>query len=175
MTKLKDEMPIVYGWYQPHDRSSDYTGDLVHPITGEVYHPPSMTKQEFVHECDINNIIREYTQSGQITHISAKAAQGAFIDLPGPMDFQEAVHTVMQAQDAFAALPSGVRNRFENDPQQFLDFVSNPANADELVTLGLATPRAPAPSPESVPAPRPPAEPISGPQDAPLPPRPDGK
>src|SRR5882724_5787175 len=84
--------PVVRGFFLPADRSSDYTGDLIDPFTGVVTHPPSMTKQEFLDECDINNIVKEYLITGQIAHISAKAAQGAFLDLPDPIDYQTALN-----------------------------------------------------------------------------------
>lgn len=37
------------------------------------------------------------------------------------------------------ALPAQVRAKFSNDAAEFLDFVQNPKNADELVAMGLAT------------------------------------
>lgn len=154
MAKQTPTLPIVTGWYLPGDRRDDFRNEKVHPITGEVTTPPSMTKQEFVSESDINNIIREYSITGQINHIAAKAAQGAYLDLPPPTDFQESLNLVMRAEEAFATLPSQVRNRFENDPAQFLAFCEDPANKDELVKMGLAKASPPPP-----PAP-PPAEPL---------------
>ena len=49
----------IIGFYHPHARHQ-YTGELVDPATGVVYTPPSMTKQEFKRECDINNIIPKF-------------------------------------------------------------------------------------------------------------------
>lgn len=135
MTVPTHARPSVVGFYIPGDRSSDFDG--MDPQTGEF--PPSMTKQEFVEECDINNIIRAFSLTRQITHINAQAAQGAFLDLPDAPDFQAGLNDVIRAQQAFAALPSMVRNRFENDPGQFLAFMDDPANNAEIVQLGLGT------------------------------------
>lgn len=140
-------------FYVPHDREATwYTGDVEDPITGEVTHPPSMTKQSFVAECDINNIIKQYRLTGQVRHISAKAAQGTYEDLPDPMEFQDALNVVIQSEEAFATLPSHVRDRFGNDPEQFLQFMANPSNQDEIIKLGLGKDNRP---PKEAPPPSP--------------------
>lgn len=144
----------LVGFYRPHDRSATwYTGELLNPKTGEVYSPPSRTKQEFVAECDINNILKQYKLTGQIRHMSAKAAQGSYMDLPDPQDFQTSMNVVIQAEASFATLPAHVRSRFHNDPHEFLGFMSNPENVDEMVKLGLLNrPATPPPSPPPPPS-----------------------
>lgn len=138
-------------FYYPHDRSDTWwTGELEDPQTGEIYSPPSMTKQSFLAECDINNIIKQFKVTGMIQHMSAQASKGAYLDLPPPTDFQEALNTVLAAEDSFATLPSKIRARFDNDPQEFLVFMADPANQDEIISLGLGTDtRPPPPNPGS--------------------------
>lgn len=126
--------------YRPHERVQS-TGELMDPKTGEIIKPPSRTKQSFRDECDINNILKQYRVSGMLRHVSAKADQGAYQDLPDDMDYQTSINTVMRAQEAFATLPSKIRNQFENDPAKFLTFMADPANEAEVVKMGLATPR----------------------------------
>lgn len=143
-------------FYYPHNRADTWeTGEVLDPRTGELVREPSRTKQSFVAECDINNILKQYKLTGQIRHISAKAAQGSYVDLPEPQDFQEAMNTVIAAEDSFATLPSHVRARFGNDPSQFLGFMADPANAEEMIRLGLATKPTPPPSPPPSPPPTP--------------------
>lgn len=134
-------------FYSPHVRAlyQTRTDVLVDPRTGEFKECPSMTKQSFLEECDINNIIKAFSKSGQFRHVSAKAAQGAYQDLPDDSDFQNALHTVMAGREAFASLPSKVRSRFGNDPAQFLAFLADPANQDEAIKMGLAVDKRPAP------------------------------
>lgn len=147
-----------YGFYRPHTRSATwYTGQLVNHVTGEVFTPPSRTKQEFAQEADINNILKQYKLTGQIQHISAKAALGAYTDLPDPVDFQDSLNMVIQAENSFATLPAHVRARFGNDPTEFLVFMSNPANQDEIIKMGLAKDTRP-PPPAEAPPPSPPPE-----------------
>lgn len=127
-----------YSFYRPHERVT-FDNTKLDLKTGELVEVPSMAKQEFVAECDINNIIKQYSATGQLKHISARAAQGQYMDLPDDLDFQNSLEIVRRAQEAFATLPSSTRARFENDPQNFLAFLSDPANQDEAIKLGFAT------------------------------------
>lgn len=146
MAKSSNGYPTYIGWYQPHSRWGDCDGTYTDPVTGEVSTPPSMTKQSMVAECDINNIIKTYQMTGVIAHINSRADTGVFMDLPDEIDFQESLHLVERSRQAFAALPSVVRNRFANDPARFLEFLSDPANREEAGRLGLL--KAPARAPE---------------------------
>ena len=65
------------------------------------------------------------------------------VDFDSVMDFQTAMNAVIAGENAFMSLPAKLRERFQNSPQQFLDFLSTPANYDEAVKLGLVVPRQP--------------------------------
>lgn len=141
----------LIGFYHPH-KPVRYTGELLDPMTGELFKPPPMTKQEFKRECDINNIIKEFQVSGQVTHINARAQQGQYLDLPSDLDYQNSIEVARQAELAFMSLPAKVRDRFGNDPAEFLNFMGNPENLEESYKLGLRvkprseTPQAAAPA-----------------------------
>lgn len=141
------------GFHRQHDRhATAYTGELVDHRTGVIFTPPSRTKQSFVAECDINNILKQYKATGMIRHMSAKAASGVYADLPDEIDFQQSMNIVQQGERAFASLPSKVRSRFHNNPTEFLEFMGNPENVDEAVKLGLATKKEPPPKPPAQPS-----------------------
>lgn len=142
-----DKVMQVIGWYQPHSRASDFDNRVLDKKTGELKTLPSRTKQSFLEECDINNIIRDFKVTGQIAHMNTQRAQGAYLDLPDPLDFQESLQLVKDAQTSFATLPSAVRTRFGNDPTAFLQFMSDPKNQEEIIKLGLATDNRPPPPP----------------------------
>lgn len=153
---------VVVGWYQPHgvgSKMTEWDGLVADPKTGELVKEESMTKQSFKAECDINNIIKQFQNTGIVSHINEQAKQGMYADLPPPLDYQESLELVRQAQTSFDSLPSKVRNRFDNDPEKFLAFVADPANQQEMVDLGLATgtpPQAPErPAPPAAPADKP--------------------
>lgn len=95
----------------------------------------SLTIQSQKKECDINLLVSKYKQGGIISHVNNMQAQ--YGDLTG-YDFHEYQNKIASAISSFEALPSRVRNRFQNDPALFLDFMNNPENLHEMVELGLA-------------------------------------
>ncbi len=92
------------------------------------------TKQSFKDECDINNIMAKYQKTGAIAHLNTHGAEYGFAT---SQDFASAMRTITIAQDMFDGLPSSIRNRFANDPGQFLDFVQDADNKKEGQDLGL--------------------------------------
>lgn len=104
---------------------------------------PSMTKQSFAAACDINNIMRKYQRTGAVDHVKQYGAQYMDVD---PITYHEAQNALLMADSMFRDLPSSLRSRFNNRPAEFLAFVQNPANLDEMRTLGLANPRVIQPS-----------------------------
>lgn len=114
----------------------------------------SRTKQSFKKDCDMQHILAKYQKTGVIEH--RRQYEGRYGDFTNVTDYQTAMGVVIAAQNMFESLPSTVRKRFGNDPQQFLDFATNPVNGEELVKMGLAVRREPPPAaPEASPAPAP--------------------
>lgn len=97
---------------------------------------PSLAKQSFRDECDINTIMAKYQKTGLIDHVNQ--FRGDYADLPSSMDYHEALSRQIEAKEAFESLPSGIRTKFDNDPGKFLAFVEDDNNEDELVEMGLA-------------------------------------
>lgn len=102
----------------------------------KVFVGSSLAKQAFKKECDINAIMARYEKNGLISHVNR--FQGQYGDFTDPPGYQDALNKVISAQDMFMTLPAKVRARFGNDPGEFLEFVQDPRNSDELVKLGLA-------------------------------------
>lgn len=137
----------LYSFYRPHKRVQ-FKNELINLATGEITHPESMTKQSFVQECDLNNILRQFKPHELKEIMARNVAHGVFENLPDQVDYQEALNLVMEGSKAFATLDSGLRARFENDPAQFMEFMSDPRNQQEAINLGLAKDtRPPQPSP----------------------------
>ena len=95
----------------------------------------SMTKQSDKDRCDINRIVKGYQRTGVVSH--SNGLQASYGDATG-VDFQDAMNLVVNAENAFMALPANVRARFANDPAQFLEFTSNEENMEEMYNMGLA-------------------------------------
>lgn len=97
---------------------------------------PGRVKPEFKDSCDINNILSKYLNTGVLRTTLKQPLYG---DVSDVTSYQDAINLVMDAKDQFDSLPALVRKRFENDPARFLEFMSDPANLDEAVKLGLCT------------------------------------
>lgn len=115
---------------------------------------PGRTKQSFKAESDINNIMARFKKTGVIDF--ATRYQARYADVSA-MDFMECMQTVANAKSMFFSMPAHVRDRFENKPELFLDFVQNPANQQEARELGLLKPVQAAPVEAAAPAVPPPS------------------
>lgn len=118
------------------------------PSEGIEFTDPSMTKQSFKDECDVNNIMRRFNATGVVTHVNGRRPE--FGDFTSVATFQESLNTVIEAESMFAELPAAIRDRFGNDPRQLLEFVADPDNRDEAVTLGIVKAPEPEPAPQKV-------------------------
>lgn len=131
--------------YGPKDKS--------HPPQGG----PSLTKQSFQQESNINFIISKYRSTGLLEHRAVHEGNyGEF----AAIDFHEAMNAIRAAEAMFDSVPADIRKRFNNDPGQFVDFATNVENQEQLYELGLAErpieavvpgPTEPAPAPEPAP------------------------
>lgn len=101
---------------------------------------PSMTRQEFAAECDINTLMARYEAGGAISHVNKHVPM--FLDTTEYPTLQGAMDLFRQAAVEFNALPAKVRREFNNDPQEFVDFAVNPDNLPRMREWGLAAPEA---------------------------------
>jgi len=97
------------------------------------------TKQSMKDECDINQIMKKFEKTGILPDMIKTNPQ--YGDFSEPIEYRDSLEIVRHASEQFSNLSAKVRARFNNDPEAFLDFATNPANAEEMVTLGLATKR----------------------------------
>lgn len=105
---------------------------------------PSMTDQSFEKDCDVNEIVRKFSKTGQISHL--RKSPGVFADLTAVSDLLNAFEVVATAKTMFAEMPAEVRRKFHNDPLILESWLSDPKNTEEAIDLGLLTPTRP-PSP----------------------------
>lgn len=108
----------------------------------------SLTKQSFQTECDINHIVKNNALVAPLTPQQYQALN--FQDLGNAVDYHTAKNYLIEAENSFMSLSADIRARFQNDPGQFLDFVQNADNQQELIDMGLATylPDQPQPAPK---------------------------
>lgn len=104
---------------------------------------PSLTRQEFAEECDINSIMKRYEghDIGSIMRRDVEPQYADFTVLPtNLLEYMEQMH---EAEQAFMTLPASVRRTFDNSAVEFVAFASDPSNIDQMRAWGLAAPKPP--------------------------------
>lgn len=100
----------------------------------------SKTQQHFKDECDINQILERFRETGVIDHIKTTQAQYGYAPA---ITFTEAMLTVATANENFMQLPADIRSAFKNDPALFLDAAADPEKRGLFEELGLLQPEPP--------------------------------
>ncbi len=131
-----------------------------HPL---VCPPPGRTKQSMSQECDINFIMNRWKRTGELP--PDQVHPPTYGDFSNVGDYMQAQNSILEADRAFEALPSWVRERFQNSPHELISFLEDPNNQDEAEKLGLTNP--PASEPQETPDPNPDPSPDSGPESPP--------
>jgi phage internal scaffolding protein len=112
----------------------NYDTDAASDESGLACEEPSLAQQHFKDECDINNILRQFNVTGLLPEAPLSPRYG---DFTGIGDYHSALNAVIAAQDGFDALPAQIRARFDNDPENLINFLNDASNKDEAIKLGL--------------------------------------
>lgn len=107
----------------------------------------NQTQQHHKDAHDVNAIMRKYQKVGIGYNQLPPNTQGLYGDFSKSKTYQESVQAAIDVQDSFATLPSTIRKRFENDPQQLINFLNDKNNRAEAIALGLV----PTPPPSTEP------------------------
>jgi len=101
---------------------------------------PSLTIQSAKQECDINYILSRFLATGSWSTNGLELGRiPSFGDFTAEFDYQTAQQMIVDAKNAFDALPASVRKRFNNNPAEVLDFLAKEDNRDEAIKLGLVS------------------------------------
>lgn len=100
---------------------------------------PSLTKQSFKKEVDINYLVRKYSKQAGPDFWSGLAQMqgGQYGDFSNMVDYRTSLDMVQKATGTFMKLPAKLRSSFNNDPARFLDFMNDPKNLPQMIALGL--------------------------------------
>ena len=112
----------------------NYDRDAASIESGLACEEPSLTQQHFKDETDINNILRQFNITGLLPEAPLSPRYG---DFTGIVDYHTALNAVIAAEDDFMALPAHLRARFQNDPENLINFLNDESNKDEAIQLGL--------------------------------------
>lgn len=101
------------------------------------------TQQHFKEQCNINFIVEKARKTGLLAHLNNRTPQ--YADVTKIPDYQDAMETIITANNAFWSLDARSRERFGNDPARMIDFLQDENNYDEAVKLGLVEKKLPVP------------------------------
>lgn len=112
----------------------------------------SRTKQHFLDEVNVNNIVKRYRKTKDKALLDVRDA--FFADFSEQLDLAQAYSAIDKAEFEFGKLPATARQFFDNDPVRFFREMSDPERVKSLPdTLGLLNPRKAVPEPSGAPAP----------------------
>ncbi len=112
----------------------NYDRDAASDESGLACSDPTLAQQQFRDEADINTILERFGRTGEVI-VPVRAPE--FGDYSEVTDYHTAMNMIIEAQNAFDALPARIRREFGNDPGRFVDFVSDEKNRDKALEMGL--------------------------------------
>lgn len=99
----------------------------------------SRTQQHHLDEVNIHNIVGKRERMGIAVWNTHYARQLEYFKDTTLPTFHEAMNVITNAETVFEQVPSGIRSQFHNDPSEFLDFMLDPANKDDIAAYGFTT------------------------------------
>lgn len=98
----------------------------------------SQVQEQFADACQTDTIIRKYNMMGVNPFIASGGSQ--YLDTTQIPSFVVAQNAQIRVKEYFEGLPSDIRLKFNNDPMQFAEVVSDPRNSDYLREIGVLAP-----------------------------------
>ncbi len=92
------------------------------------------TEQAHKESCDIKNIMSRVSPRTTHANIENPGMYGDFSNVKG---YQDAMDRIKACRDEFMELDPVLRARFDNDPANLLDFLSDETNRGEAEDLGI--------------------------------------
>ena len=97
----------------------------------------TMTEQHHADVVKTQNIMKQFQTTGMATHLNNRPP--IYEDLSEAPDFYEAQKIIANAKSMFEEVPAQIRREFNHDPGQYLEFIQNPENKDQMEEMGLDT------------------------------------
>lgn len=82
----------------------------------------TLTQQQYKNDADINTIVKRFSMVPQAG--PPVLGEGVYGDFTGITDYHSALERVQRAEADFMRLPPDIRERFNNDAAQFMDFAA---------------------------------------------------
>lgn len=121
---------------------------------------PSKTHQEFERDCNISKIVK--AAGKEATLMVPRVSEPVYGNFENGADFKEIQNKLIEAEQQFMALPSKIREKFNNDPAELIEFCKDENNVEEAKEMGLLPPDLPEPEIPTVRVIKDPEEPDKG-------------
>lgn len=92
-------------------------------MEGLTFTQVSLVKPQFASECDISNIISKFMRTGQLPAMSDRSVIQSTEGLPD--NFQDLIDSMTRVRQQFDQLPLEERNKFNNNPEAWLEAIAN--------------------------------------------------
>jgi len=115
----------------------DYEAQALNKPRVSFINQKSMTNQADMDSADINKIMGKYEKTGVLIDqlgIERKPTYGDFSEVPS---YHESLSAIRRIEVAFNTQPAHIRNRFNNNPQELIEFLRDDKNMAEAIKLGI--------------------------------------
>lgn len=109
----------------------------------------SMVRQSFADECDINQIVARYANSGQLPPADGELVYG---DVSEIQDYKSCMDFVFKTKERLKDLPDAARELYAADPLGYFNNLNGAKDRNDLVALGLLEAKPPVEEPPVKPA-----------------------
>ena len=102
--------------------------------------------ESIVNQCDINKLCDNYIRTGEYYPglLARKLRRPVFGEFdPSQQTLSNVLMAQRRALESFDLLSPEIRERFNNDPRKFFEFVTDVNNQDEIIKMGLAVDKRP--------------------------------
>lgn len=98
------------------------------------FHLPSLTEQHHIEECDLNNIVSRFTQTGQFDNRLIRNKQ--YGEQPTTDQIQEGRYAMAKAESFFQSLSPALQAKYQN-ASTLLAAIGDPSEATQLASEGI--------------------------------------
>lgn len=137
MLKVDPKAVVVAVAFVAPRAPGQYDADKVSQETGLRCLDPSLAKQEFKEEVDINTLVKRFGLDGPMPQ---GVRQPMYGDFTASGDFRELMNGIAEANESFDQMPARVRSRFHNKVEEFVEFCLDEKNRKEVEEMGLVRP-----------------------------------
>lgn len=103
---------------------------------------PSLAKQEFEAECNINNILAKFRVTGVLVDPSVRSLrQPMFLDCTSVPDLETYHDRLNQCKQAFEDLPAAIQEAFGYDARIAMQWLSNASDRQVVQLFGQLVPK----------------------------------